>query len=274
MAPTALITGTSSGVGRQTVSTFRDAGWNVAATLRDSSRWSGEQSDNLLVLDVDVRDDNAVASGVTATVEHFGGLDVVVNNAGMGLFSVFESTPAEVIQDLFDTNVFGPMRVIRATLPVFHRQGSGRIVNITSSSAVLPTPLQAAYGATKAALHNFSEALGYELAHQGVEVKVVEPGFIPTTGFTAQTRERFGELTSPRAYQPYVAHVAASFETVTPQGHFASEQDVAAAVLEAATDTTGQSRFRVGHDAQDAAQQRCRPDADVDAWRRSLFAFD
>src|SRR4051812_21031322 len=121
MTQTVLVTGSSSGFGRHTVERFLTEGWNVVATLRDPAQWSGAQSDRLLVQALDVRDEASIAAAVTAATDRFGGLDVVVNNAGMGLFSVFETTPQAVIEELFDTNVFGPMRVIRAALDVFRR---------------------------------------------------------------------------------------------------------------------------------------------------------
>lgn len=272
MTQTVLVTGSSSGLGRRTVEKFLAQGWNVAATLRDPAQWSGEQSDRLLVQALDVRDEASIVAAVTAATDRFGRLDVVVNNAGMGLFSVFETTPQAVIEELFDTNVFGPMRVMRAALPVFQRQGGGRIINVTSSSATLPTPLQAAYGASKAALHIFSEAVGYELAGQNVQVKVVEPGFVPTTGFLAQTSKRFEAIEAPEAYLPFIQQQMAAFQMEPPAGYLATEDDVAATVLAASTDETGPSRYLVGGDAAEAASARRQSDADFDAWRTTFFA--
>ncbi|GAA2469598.1 SDR family NAD(P)-dependent oxidoreductase [Winogradskya humida] len=272
MTQTVLITGSSSGFGRRTVAKFLAEGWNVVATLRDPAAWNGEPSEGLLVQALDVRDEASVAAAVTAATDRFGRLDVVVNNAGAGLFSVFEATPHTVIEELFDTNVFGPMRVIRAALPIFARQGGGRIVNVTSSSAATPTPLQAAYGGSKAALHAFSEALEYELTDQAVLVKVVEPGFVPTTGFFAQTAKRFESIPAPEAYLPYVQKQMARFQVEPPTGYFGTEDDVAAAVHAAATDETGLSRFRVGGDTLDSARAHQQPDAGYDTWRRTTFA--
>lgn len=270
MTRTVLVTGSSSGFGRHTVERFLAEGWNVVATLRDPARWPGEQSDKLLLQPLDVRDEASVIAAIDAAITRFGQLDVVVNNAGIGLFSVFETTPQSVIEELFDTNVYGPMRLIRAALPAF--TGPGRIVNVTSSSATVPTPLQAAYGASKAALTAFSEALGYELADRDVRVTVVEPGFVPTTGFFAATSSRFESIPAPEAYLPYIQRQIAAFDVTPPAGYFATEDDVAAAVFTAATDTTGRSRFRVGGDTHDAAEARRSSDADYDTWRTARFA--
>lgn len=271
MTRTVLVTGSSSGLGRRTAQRFLAEGWNVVATLRDPARWSGEQSDRLMVRALDVRDEGSVEAAVSAADERFGGLDVVVNNAGAGLFSVFETTPQSVVEDLFDTNVYGPMRVIRAALPVFAKRGGGRIVNVTSSSATVPNPLQAAYGASKAALTTFSEALAYELADRGVRVAVVEPGFVATTGFFAQTSRRFESIPAPEEYLPFIQRQIAAFGVRPPAGHFATEDDVAATVLAAATDRDGRFRFRVGGDSLDGAEARRRPDAEYDSWRNARF---
>ncbi|MFE5112063.1 SDR family NAD(P)-dependent oxidoreductase [Streptomyces sp. NPDC056663] len=272
MTQTVLVTGSSSGLGRRTAQKFLAEGWNVVATMRDPAQWSGEQSDRLLVQALDVRDEASVTAAVAAATERFGGLDVVVNNAGMGLFSVFEATPQTVIEEVFDTNVYGPMRLIRAALPVFERQGGGRIVNVTSSSATVPNPMQAAYGASKAALTTFSEALAYEVAGLNVQVKVVEPGFVATTGFFAATSKRFESIPAPEAYLPFIQKQIAAFDVQPPAGYFATEDDVAATVLAAATDQTGLSRFRVGGDTLDGAHARRQSDAEYDAWRNTRFA--
>ncbi|GAA1614182.1 SDR family oxidoreductase [Actinoplanes couchii] len=272
MTRTVLVTGSSSGFGRHTVQKFLAEGWNVVATLRDPAGWTGGDSDRLLVQALDVRDDASATAAVHAATERFGRLDVVVNNAGIGLFSVFETTPQSVIEELFDTNVYGPMRVIRAALPVFAGQGGGRIVNVTSSSATVPTPLQAAYGASKAAITAFSEALEYELADRNVQVRAVEPGFVPTTGFFGSTTKRFEAIPAPESYLPYIQKQISAFDVPAPDGYFATADDVAATVYTAATDTSGLTRFRVGGDTLDAAEARRRPDADYDSWRTARFA--
>ncbi|MFJ6076359.1 SDR family oxidoreductase [Streptomyces sp. NPDC093065] len=274
MTRTVLVTGASSGLGHRTAQKFLAEGWNVVATLRDPAQWSGEQSDRLLVQTLDIRDEASVAAAMTAATARFGRLDVVINNAGIGLFSVFEATPHTVIEDLFDTNVYGPMRLIRAALPVFEGQGGGRIVNVTSNGATVPLPLQAAYGASKAALTTFSEALAYELASRNVQVKVVEPGFMATTNFFAATYKRFETIPAPEAYLPFVQKQLAAFDVQPPAGYFATEDEVAATVLTAATDHSDLFRFRIGGDTLDGARARQQSDAEYDAWRNTRFMTD
>ncbi|GAB7046282.1 SDR family NAD(P)-dependent oxidoreductase [Catenuloplanes indicus] len=271
MSQTVLITGSSSGFGRAAVRRFLAEGWNVVATLRDPSRWDEAPHERLLVTALDVRDAASAEAAVTAAVDRFDRLDCVVNNAGAGLFAVFEGTPESVIEDVFATNLYGPMRVIRAALPHFRRQGGGRVVNVTSSAATVPTPLMAAYGASKSALQAFSEGVSYELATQNVVVTVVEPGMVTTTGFMAQTTARFGAAEVPPPYAGYVAQRVASFEVAPPPGYLATDAEVAAAVHEAAVDDTGRFRWRVGGDAHDFARARQATDAEYDEWRRELY---
>ncbi|WP_033338539.1 SDR family NAD(P)-dependent oxidoreductase [Catenuloplanes japonicus] len=271
MAQTVLITGSSSGIGRRAAERFLAEGWNVVATLRDPSAWDGIPDGRLLIHALDVRDEASVEAAVAAGVERFGRLDCVVNNAGAGLFAVFEGTPQAVVEDLFETNVYGPMRVIRAALPHFHRQGGGRIVNVTSTSATVPQSLQAVYTATKSALDGFSEAVDHELRTRNVDVKIVVPGFVPSTNFVAQNYTRFAKVQTPPEYASYLQQRIAVFDAEIPAGYVATEVQAAAAVFEAATDTTGRLRFRVGQDAFGAATSRRLPDADYESWRRSTF---
>lgn len=272
MSQTVLITGSSSGIGRRAAERFLAEGWNVVATMRDPAAWPAPHDDRLLVLALDVRDEASAEAAVAAAVQRFGRLDAVVNNAGAGLFSVFEGTPQQVVEDLFETNVYGPMRLIRAVLPHFHRQGGGRIVNVASTNATIPQPLQAVYTATKSALDGFSEAISYELRTRDVVVKVVVPGFVPSTSFVAQNFTRFAQVETPPEYAPYLQQRMAVFEVEPPAGYLATDEDAAAAVFQAATDTTDRLRFRVGADASDAARSRRLPDAEYDAWRLAEFA--
>ncbi|MBT0770240.1 SDR family oxidoreductase [Kineosporia sp. J2-2] len=272
MPSTVLITGSSSGFGRAAVDRFLTAGWNVVATLRDPAAWQGEPSDQLLVQALDVRDEESVATGVTAAVERFGVLDVVINNAGIGLFGPFEASPAPLVHEVFDTNVFGPMRVIRQALPVFRGQGHGRFVNLSSGNATVPMPLQSVYSASKSALYAFSESLTHELAGQNIQIKVVEPGFVPDSNFFSTTYGRYEGLSVPEAYQPTVRATLAGFADQPPAGYLATSADVAQALLDAATDTSGRLRSRVGQDSHALEQARRQSDADYDAWRETYFS--
>jgi NAD(P)-dependent dehydrogenase (short-subunit alcohol dehydrogenase family) len=273
MTQTVLITGCSSGFGKASALTFRSAGWNVVATMRNTDQWEETQdSAGIFVTKLDVQNEATIHQAITLGVAQFGRIDCVVNNAGMGLFSVFEATPMATINVLFSTNVFGPMLVTRAILPHFQANGGGRIINITSGSATVPEPLMSVYSASKGALHCFTEALQYEMQTQNVTVKIVEPGFVASTQFTQQTQQAADAIPIPPSYQAYVAQRIAFFMGEPPKDYFGTENDVAEAVLAAATDTTGKLRFLVGQDAKDSDRMRRAPSTEYDDWRNSRFA--
>ncbi len=273
MTQTVLITGSSSGFGKATALAFRSAGWNVVATMRNTEQWKDAQdSAGIFVTKLDVQDEATIHRAIVLGVEQFGRIDCVVNNAGMGLLSVFEATPMATIKALFNTNVFGPMLVTQAILPHFRANGGGRIVNITSGSATVPEPLMSVYSASKGALHNFTEALHYEIQTQNVTVKLVEPGFVASTQFTQQTQQASGAVPVPPSYQAYVAQRMAVYMGEPPRDYFGTENDVAEAVLAAATDTTDKLRFLVGQDTEDGDRVRRAPSTEYNEWRKSRFA--
>ena len=168
---TVLVTGSSSGFGKAAVAAFLARGWRVAATARRPA--AGQDTENLFTCRLDLHDPGSIDSAVAATVARFGSLDCVVNNAGAGLLSVFEATPMETVRELFETNVFGVLRVIQAVLPRFAAQGGGRLVNVSSTASIVPEPFMSVYAATKSAVEGLTESLRYELATRDVVVKLV-----------------------------------------------------------------------------------------------------
>ncbi|HEY5850981.1 MAG TPA: SDR family oxidoreductase [Lysobacter sp.] len=238
---TILITGCSSGYGLQTARHFHAQGWNVIASMRAPREGLFPQSDRLRVLQLDVTSPASIAAAIDAC----GPIDVLVNNAGIGLFGAFEATPMSTVREVFDTNVFGVMAMTQAVLPQFRARRSGVVVNVTSSATLAPMPLVAAYTASKAAIEGFTGSLGLELAPFDVRAKLVEPGYGPDTQFSANTGTRMDGLI-PDAYADYAQRVFASF---TKPGAVTSAADVADAVWCAAMDSTGTLRFPAGADA-------------------------
>tara|TARA_R110001606_G_scaffold216728_1_gene364621 strand:+ start:9620 stop:10444 length:825 start_codon:yes stop_codon:yes gene_type:complete len=181
---TALITGSSSGFGRLTADTFFAKGWNVAATMRRPDISKGPPgSSRMAVLRLDVTDNSSIEAALADCISRFGTIDVLVNNAGYGLHAMFEQSSEDSIRRIFETNVFGTMNVTRAVLPHMRRQGSGRIINVTSMGGIFGVPGNAAYSATKFAIQGLTEALALEYANWGIEVKSVLPGAFSRTGF-------------------------------------------------------------------------------------------
>jgi len=253
MTKTVLITGTSSGYGKASAHLFLDRGWNVVATMRQpKSEIFGPQNEHLKVVALDVTNPENVRHAIADAISMFGTIDVVVNNAGIGVVGVFEATPMATVREVFETNTFGVMAVTQAVVPLFRQQRSGVIVNVTSSVTLARMPLAAAYTASKAAIEGFTGSLAFELEPFNVQVKLVEPGYGPTTRFTLNGVGRMEGLI-PEAYASFAEPIFAAFARPTAT---TTESDVANAVWLAANDTTGQLRFPAGADALALAQAR------------------
>jgi short-subunit dehydrogenase len=198
-------------------------------------------SSHLRILALDVTRPDSIARAVDAA----GPIDVLVNNAGIGLFGAFEATPMATVRDLFETNTFGVLAMCQAIIPQFRERRAGTLVNVTSSATLAPFPLVAAYTASKAAIEGFTASLQLELQDFGVRVKLVEPGYGPTTSFTANGQQRMQGLI-PEAYTWFAHRVLAGFTKDMP---VTRESDVAVTVLKAANDVSSQLRFPAGADA-------------------------
>jgi NAD(P)-dependent dehydrogenase (short-subunit alcohol dehydrogenase family) len=238
---TVLITGCSSGYGLETARHFLAKGWNVIATMRTPREDLLPRSDRLLVIALDVTEPERIA----AAIERSGQIDVLVNNAGVGLLGAFEATPMATVREVFETNAFGAMAMTQAVLPQFRARRSGVIVNVTSSATLAPMPLVAVYTASKLAIEGFTASLAFELEEFGVRVKLVEPGYGPSTNFTSNGRARMEGLI-PREYAPFAERI---FSSLGQPAAVTRPIDVAEAVWRAANDATGTLRFPAGPDA-------------------------
>lgn len=238
---TVLITGCSSGYGLETARHFHAQGWNVIATMRRPRADILPQSERMRVVALDVTKPESIA----AAIESSGRIDVLVNNAGIGLMSAVEATPMATVREVFETNTFGVMAMTRAVLPQFRARKAGVIVNVTSSATLEPMPLVAVYTASKLAIEGFSAVLAFELEAFDVRVKLVQPGYAPTTRFTNNSGSRM-EGVIPEAYEPFARKVYAS---VGKPALVTRESDVAEAVWSAATDGSEQLRYPAGPDA-------------------------
>lgn len=255
---TVLITGCSSGYGLATAAYFLAQGWNVVATMRAVRPVPELASARTKVVPLDVTDRASVDAAVRAGVAAFGGLDALVNNAGIGLFGALEATPESRIREVFETNTFGVIAMCQAVIPYFRERRAGTLVNVTSSVALAPMPLVSAYTASKLAIEGFTESLAYELSAFGVRTKIVQPGYGPTTAFTASSAERMRGLIPP-AYEPY----ATQFLARNGSGKTTAELAVAKAVWLAVTDGSDRLRYAAGADAEDlAALRRAQPGDD------------
>jgi NADP-dependent 3-hydroxy acid dehydrogenase YdfG len=178
MSKVVLITGCSTGIGRDLAQKLTQAGYTVAATARNVE--SLEDLDAALKLPLDVTQTESVRSAVACVIQRFGRIDVLVNNAGYSQIGAIEELQDSQIQQMYDVNVFGVVRMIRAVAPYMREKKSGQIINIGSISGKLVTPANGAYSSTKFALEAISDALRLELEPFHIQVVLIEPGAIKT----------------------------------------------------------------------------------------------
>lgn len=177
--PVWLITGCSSGFGRELATLVIDRGWRVVATARDKARVADlaqRAQDRVLAVDLDITKAEQVEAAVAAAQARFGRVDVLVNNAGYGYQSSIEEGEDAEIRSQFDANVFGLFAITRAVLPIMRAQRSGHIINVTSVAGLIGFPGSGYYAASKHAVEGFSDALSAEVTPLGISVTCVEPG--------------------------------------------------------------------------------------------------
>jgi NAD(P)-dependent dehydrogenase (short-subunit alcohol dehydrogenase family) len=245
---TVLITGCSSGFGLQTARHFLERDWKVIATMRTPREDVLPRSDRLRVLALDV----TVPESVRHAVEDAGPIDVLVNNAGIGVLGALEGTSMETAREVFETNTLGTIAVTQAVLPQFRQRKAGVIVNVTSSVTLKPLPLLSVYTASKAAINAFTESLALELQQYNVRVSVVVPGRAPET--------RFGENAQPRMQggipEAYAGLAQSVFAGWAQSSVVTRPVDVAEAVWRAANDPACPVRIPAGADAVALAESR------------------
>ncbi|WBC07623.1 SDR family NAD(P)-dependent oxidoreductase [Micromonospora sp. WMMA1947] len=179
-----FVTGTSRGIGLELVRQLLERGDNVAATTRSAERLGAAlgavDRERLLPLELDLTDEAAVAAAVRAATGRFGGLDVVVNNAGYGFLGAVEEAADAEVRAMFEVQIFGVWNVLRAALPGMRVAGSGHVINVSSILGLTAFPGWGLYCAAKYALEGLSDSLAAEVAHLGIKVTVVEPGYTRT----------------------------------------------------------------------------------------------
>ena len=236
----ALVTGASTGIGRATAIALRKAGFTVFGTSR---RPVAASDDGIIMMTCDVTDDASVARLVDEVLARAGGIDLLVNNAGIGLLGGAEESSIEQAQAIFDVNVFGVIRVTNAVLPVMRRQGSGRIVNMSSILGLIPSPYNALYASTKHAIEGYSESLDHEVRDFGIRVVLAEPGV---------TRTSFEEnITRPDRLIPVYDSVRPRMEALMREWVEAGDapEVVAETVVKAATAPVPKRRYSAGKQA-------------------------
>src|SRR5574340_1765766 len=226
----ALITGCSRGIGRDLAQRMAEAGYTVVATARRVEALDG--LDVALKLPLDVTIEESAKSAVSAVLDLFGHIDVLVNNAGLSTQAAIEELPEEALHSMFEVNVMGTAHMMRLVAPTMRQQGSGHMVNISSLVGRMAMPVNGGYSATKFAVEALSDAARQELSPFGIRVIVIEPGSIGT-GFTdamiARSRETLENPASP--YRQLYDRNAAL--TAQVRGDDAAPEAVSQVILEA-----------------------------------------
>jgi len=244
---TILITGCSSGFGHATALYFLERGWKVIATKSHPRPELFPASENLRLLPLDVSN----AESISQAIADAGEIDVLVNNAGIGVLTSLEGMPMSTVREVFETNTLGTIAMTQAVLPQFRAKRGGIVINVTSTVTLKSLPLLAVYTGSKAAVNAFTESLALELQPFNVNVRLVLPGLAPTTDFGKNAMPRM-EQTFLDAYQPMLDGIMAGMHQPQPT---TKAEDVAAAIWQAATDPNAPMRIPAGEDAVALANQ-------------------
>ncbi|MGA9700187.1 oxidoreductase [Pseudomonas sp.] len=237
---TAIVTGASSGIGQATAQALVRAGYRVFGT----SRQAAASPTPVSMLACDVTDEGSVNALVSSVLAQTGRIDLLVNNAGVGMAGGAEEFSIPQVQALFDVNLFGVIRMTNAVLPSMREAGQGRIINIGSILGLIPAPYSAHYSAVKHALEGYSESLDHEVRAFGTRVSVIEPAFVRTV-FDQNGIEPDSPL---KQYEQPRAGFKALLSEVMPKADLPDV--VAAVVVKAATDHSPQHRYTAGKAAR------------------------
>ena len=238
--PVAIVTGATAGIGEATVRALRAAEYDVFGTYR---KLTAATIPGVEYVACDVTSDQAVGSAVREVLAKTGRIDLLVNNAGVGLVGAAEESSLQQAKSIFDVNLFGVIRMTNAVLPVMRRQRSGRIVNISSVMGLIPSPFLALYASSKHAVEGYSQSLDHEVRVSGIRVLLVEPGYTRTT-FESNA------LAADQKNEHY-APARANAEAVLRNEMTKADPPavVAATVVTAATATAPHLRYTAGRDA-------------------------
>lgn len=266
--PVALVTGASSGIGFEIAKHLKAHGFNVYAGARHVAQMNDLDDRGIHTMYLDVTDPASIRAVVQQIDEDSGRLDVLVNNAGYGLFGALEDVPLEKAKAQFDVNVFGLSEMTKAVLPLMRAQHAGRVINITSTAGKAATPLGGWYGASKFAVEGLSDNLRLELAPFGIDVVVIEPG-ATKSNWAATAGEQLASVAQDGPYEQLSAEAAAFLKTIAV---FASDTAlIARAVTQAATARRPKTRYVPGVMAKAEVFGRwLLPDRVVDASIRQL----
>lgn len=270
MNKTILITGSSAGIGKAAAQYFAARSWNVIATMRSPEKETELTTlNNVFVTRLDVQEKAGMQQVIAEGIKRFGKIDVLLNNAGYGLFGPFELATDAQIKQQFDVNVFGLMHLTQAILPHFRENKAGTIINVSSIGGRITYPIVSMYHATKFAVEGFSESLAYELAALNIKVKLVEPGAIATGFDTAANFTGNPEITD---YDSFVQGFLNLWGSKTQER--TTPLQVAEVIYEAATDGSSRLRYLAGEDAKELTRVRMAGDEGYHAYMKANWVPD
>ena len=249
----AVVTGSSTGIGFETALLLARSGFNTYASMRDLKKSKNiaeiAKTENLplTVVQLDVKDDTSVKGAISKIIAESKRIDVLVNNAGYGLFSPLEDVTLDQVKEQFETNFFGAIRVMHEVMPTMRRQRNGTIVNVSSLVGRIGLPVSSAYVATKFALEGLSESMRYELNEFGINIILIEPGVIKTN-FIENLKTADTTLKSESPYADLVDRISKEFGKMMDNS--SSPKLVAEAILHAITSKEPKIRYVVGDDAE------------------------
>jgi NAD(P)-dependent dehydrogenase (short-subunit alcohol dehydrogenase family) len=269
----AIVTGSSGGIGFETSMLLADNGFRTYATMRNLNKSEEIQEiASKKKIPLDINDDSSVKEAIETIVKENNRIDVLVNNAGYGLFGSLEELSIEEIREQFETNFFGVVRATKAVIPTMRKQGSGTIVNISSTGGRIGlVPFNTSYHASKFALEGFTESLRQELVEFGINIILIEPGTIGTNFMNnIRTAKNYNPDNSP-----YAKTIKRMFEGSVPiMANSSHPREVAQVILNAVNSSSPNVRYSAGKDAEVVLKKRSElSDREMEEWTRESW-FD
>jgi NAD(P)-dependent dehydrogenase (short-subunit alcohol dehydrogenase family) len=251
----AVVTGSSSGIGLAASLALAKNGYVTYATMRNLAKQDSIQSVaekehlSIRTVQLDVTDENSIKNAIQSILSESGRIDLLVNNAGYGMTGAFEDIGMDEIKSLYETNVFGVIRVTQAVLPIMRKQGSGRIINISSGAGRIGYPGGSAYVSSKFALEGLSESMAFEVEQFGIKTVLVEPGFIRTNfAENIVTAKKAQDPNSP--YSQTMMQMKSSSHRRRMIENAPDADLVASVIVEAATAKEPNLRYLAGKNVQ------------------------
>jgi len=251
MEKVAVVTGSSSGIGFETSLALAREGYFTFATMRDVKKADAvkkiaeEENLPLKVIELDVDNEDSVENAIKSIIDEKQRIDVLVNNAGWGIWGTGEDVSLEEFREQFETNFFSIVRLIQKVAPTMRKQGSGNIVNISSIAGRIGFPVSTAYISSKFALEGFSESLRFELGEFGINVIIIEPGVIKTNFFDSMRTAKKAD--AGETYRDITLKVITGVKMMAEMG--TDPKEVANVIINSIKEEKPLPRYVVGNDA-------------------------